>query len=101
MYRPSIPCTGNAATQLGGGMGRLGCMCGGKCGLGLFDSGLDFTGWGIPEIVIVALGGYMLLSTVFTTSRAVKKVKAIPGERRKRKAAHYRKLASELSKKKT
>jgi hypothetical protein len=38
-----------------------------------------------------------VISTVFTTGRAVGRIRGIPGERRKRKAAHYRKLASDLS----
>jgi hypothetical protein len=97
MYRTSIPCDGNTQIQLGGGLGCI--QCGGKCGgLGLFESGMDFSQWGWPEFLIVALGGYMVASTLFATSRAVKTVRGLPGERRKRKAAHYRKLASELSK---
>jgi hypothetical protein len=52
--------------------GLAGCPCSG--GLGLFDSGLDFSGWGVPEFAIVALGGYVLLSTVFTTQRATRRV---------------------------
>jgi hypothetical protein len=85
------------------GMGCAGLGCAGRglgCGckgLGLFDSGIDYTTWGGAEWAIVVIGGYMLLSTFFTTSRAVSRVRAIPGERRKAKAAHYRKLASELS----
>jgi hypothetical protein len=72
-------------------------MCG-KCGgLGLFDSGMDFSQWGMPEFVIVALGGYVLLSTMFTTKRAARRVssavsgayrgarKSNPGRRRRRR----------------
>lgn len=88
------------------GMGCAGC--GGRCapgltcgrtltGLGLFESGFDISGWGWPEILIAGLGGYMVLSTVFTTKRALGRVRAMPGERRKRKAAAYRKRAAELS----
>jgi hypothetical protein len=82
--------------------GLAGCGCGGSCdkkGLGLFESGMDFSGWGLPEWSIVALGGYMILSTVFTTGRAVRKVRAIPGERRKRRAKQLRAEAAELSRK--
>lgn len=73
--------------------GGLGCKCGG--GLGLFDSGMDPSGWGLPEFGIVALGGYMLMSTLFTTKRAARRVKSAvsgayrgarksnPGRRRK------------------
>jgi hypothetical protein len=80
----------------------MGCAdCGGKCkGLGLFDSGADFTQWGAGEWAIAIVGGYMLVSTVFTTGRAVKSVRAIPGERRKRRAARLRAQANELTKKK-
>jgi hypothetical protein len=79
----------------------LGCACdwGGK-GLGLFDTGMDFSGWGPVEWGVVALGGYMVLSTVFTTGRAVSKVRALPGERRKKKAAALRARATELTRKK-
>lgn len=48
-----------------------GCGCGGRChrGLGLFDSGMDFTGWALGEWVVVALGAWVLFSTVTTTRR--------------------------------
>jgi hypothetical protein len=52
--------------------GLAGCPCSG--GLGLFDS-LDFSTWGWPEWAILALGGYMVLSTVFTTQRATTRVR--------------------------
>jgi hypothetical protein len=79
----------------------MGCACGGRCGgLGLFESGVDVSGWGWPEWAVVIFGGYALISVLFTTKRAVATVQRLPGERRKRKAAHYRKLASELTRKK-
>ena len=64
----------------GGGMGcackgMAGCACGG--GMGLFDSGLDPSGWGAPEFGIVALGAYMLFSTLATTRRAAWRVKSV------------------------
>jgi hypothetical protein len=68
--------------------------------LGLFDTGFDVSGWGWPEILIVVFGGYMVLSTVFQTGRAVRKVRAIPGERRKAKAARLRAEAAALTKRK-
>jgi hypothetical protein len=84
------------------GFSGLGCAdCGGGCkkGLGLFDGGMDVSTWGWPEAVAIGLGAYVLGSTVFTTGRAVSRVRAIPGERRKRRAAAYRAKAAELTKK--
>jgi hypothetical protein len=81
-------------------MGRykgMGCACRRECGLGLFDGGLNPSTWGWPELAIVFLGGYMVFSTVFTTGRAARRIAAIPGQRRKRKAAAYRLKAAELS----
>ena len=89
-YNPTIPC-------------GLGCPdCGGTCnkGLGLFDSGLDFNGWGFGEWAVLIIGGYALVSMLFTTSRGVSAVRRLPGERRKARAAAYRKKAAELTKKK-
>ncbi len=87
------------------GMTGMGCpggcagSCGGTCGgLGLFESGLDFSQWGAVEWAFVALGGYVLMSTVFTTGRAARAVARYPKERRKRKAAALRKRAKELGK---
>ena len=84
-------------------MGKRGLGCGcttpcANCGLGLFDS-MDFTTWGWPEYVIIGIAGYMFVSTIFTTKRAVGRVRALPGERRKRKAASLRKQADELTRK--
>jgi len=58
------------------GLGCAGCggNCG-RCGLGLFDSGVDLSGWGIAEWAVVGIGGYALLSTVFTTQRATRRVR--------------------------
>jgi hypothetical protein len=66
--------------------------------MGLFDSGMDFSQWSWQEWAIVVVGGYMVMSTVFTTSQGVSKVRRIPGERRKKRAAALRKEAAELSK---
>jgi len=77
----------------------MGCGCRGGCGLGLFDGGFDPATWGLPEWGVIAVGAYVLASTVFATGRAVRTVRAIPGERRKRKAAAYRAKALELTKK--
>jgi hypothetical protein len=92
--------------QLSSGFGLRGMGCGGrgmgcacKGGLGLFDS-MDFSTWGASEWAIVLVGGYMVISTIFTTKRAASRVRAIPGERRQKRAAALRREASELSKRK-
>jgi hypothetical protein len=54
----------------------VGCGCSGSCGgachggLGLFDSGLDISQWGIGEWVAVALGVYLVGSVIGDTRRA-------------------------------
>jgi hypothetical protein len=97
-------CMAMSGTCAEGAMRGLGCggcggKCGRECGLGLFDGGLDPSTWGLPEWGVVLLGGYMVISTVFTTKRAAGRIAAIPGEHRKRRAASYRAKAAELSKK--
>lgn len=80
--------------------GGLGCACGGQCkGMGIFDSGMDLTQWGLIEWATVGTGLLMLISTVNTIGQGVRSARAIPGERRKRKAASLRKRADELTKK--
>jgi len=96
MVQFTKPVFGMGGCRCGDGNIRCGC----QAGLGLFDSGTDFTGWGWQEWFVIGIGGYVLFSTIFTTGRAVRKVKALPGERRKRRAARLRKEASELTKKK-
>jgi hypothetical protein len=58
----------------------LGCACGGKCskgcGLGFFDNGFDPSTFGVAEWGAVAVAGYMLFSTVFTTRTAAREVRA-------------------------
>jgi hypothetical protein len=89
--------------------GLSGCGCGcngaaGRCGgddhkhgLGLFESGFDYTNWGIAEWVAVAGGGYLLLSLVgdvFTAKRGVERYTA---KRRRRSAVrqeYQKKLAA-------
>jgi len=90
-----------------GQAGIRGLGCGGNCGcsdcskgMGLFDSGMDYTGWGFGEWAAIGLGVYILISLTFTTSRAGKAIARVPGERRKKKAAALRKRASELERKK-
>src|ERR1035437_9812020 len=54
--------------------GLAGCPCGGKTGgLGLFTS-MDPSTWGWPEVAVASVAGYMLLSTLMTTKRAVRTV---------------------------
>jgi len=60
---------------MGCACGSLKCGCGENLGLGLFDSGMDFTGWGWQEWLVVGLGGYVLVSTIFTTKRAARQVR--------------------------
>jgi hypothetical protein len=62
----------------------MGCAC--RNGLGLFDSGLDFSGWGGVEWALVAIGGYVALSTVFTTQRASTRVRKSLNRYARRKA---------------
>lgn len=71
-------------------------MCG--SGFGLFETGIDFSGWSWPEYLIAGVGVYAVLSMVFTTKRAAGRIAAIPGERRRRRAAAYRLKAAELTK---
>lgn len=84
------------------GLGCAGCAgkCKSGCGLGLFDGGFDPSTFGGIEWAVVVGAGWMLASTVFATKRAAGRIAAIPGNRRKRKAARYRELASELTRKK-
>lgn len=68
------------------GIRGLGCVCGcGHCndGFGYFDSGMDYTQWGVPEWATVALGAYALISVLFTTSRVTRAT--VEGVRRTRK----------------
>ncbi len=77
-------CMAVSGTCAEGMMRGLGCGCKGKCGkgcgLGFFDGGMDVSTWGPLEWGAVALGGYMVLSTVFTTGRAVRRVRALPDD---------------------
>lgn len=71
--------------------GMSGCGCGGSCGgcggghvhgMGLFDSGLDFTGWGVPELAVVALGVYLVGSVLGDAGRARTGIKRAVRRRR-------------------
>jgi hypothetical protein len=63
----------------------LGCLdCGGTCqGLGIFDSGPDYSQWGWKEYAAIAGGVYLLSSVLFTTTRGVRYA-AGSGERRRK-----------------
>jgi hypothetical protein len=69
----------------------MGCACGGKCGmdqgLGLFESGFDFSQWGATEWAVVAVSGYVILSTVFTTQRGAARVRKSFKKYARRRAA--------------
>ena len=69
-------------------VGMAGCGCDKYSGLGLFDSGMDFTAWGWQEWFAVGIGGYVLTSMLFTTRRAGRQIsegvgKRVRGARRK------------------
>ena len=93
------PRTNKGFGCLGMGCPGMGCGCGSMAGLGLFES-MDPSTWGGAEWGIAALGAYAVLSMLFTTKRAVTRARAIPGERRKKRAAALRKKASELTRRK-
>jgi hypothetical protein len=50
--------------------------------MGLFDSGLDFTGWGVPELAVVALGVYLVGSVLGDAGRARTGIKRAVRRRR-------------------
>lgn len=60
---------------IGGKKSGCGCGCGGGCaknpsvGMGLFDSGADISGWGMPEWSIVGLASLGALSVLVQTSK--------------------------------
>jgi hypothetical protein len=98
MYRLSIPCAGNSTTQLAGGLGCV--QCGGTCGqgqgLGLFDSGLDLTGWGWPEYAVAAVSVWGILGIFGSSRRAYSGVsKAV--RKRKSRSSKRERLQRELS----
>ena len=80
-YRTALqigpPVSMGTTTGMGCGCAGLGCSCSQSGGLGLFDSGMDFSAWGIPEWSIVAVGAYALLSLVGDTKRGARRVKAV------------------------
>lgn len=84
----------------------MGCSCGcgggpgcsenegmGALGLGLFDSGLDISGWGIGEWSTVAVAGFLAVKLFTGTKRATKGYKRYK-RRRAKKAQLQGALAS-------
>jgi hypothetical protein len=76
-YRTALqigpPVSMGTATGMGCGCAGLGCAC--SSGLGLFDSGMDYTAWGAPEWTIVVIGVYTLFSIFGDTKRGVGRIK--------------------------
>jgi hypothetical protein len=72
MYRQAKP----AIPQLGMGACCQSCAHGGTCsgGMGLFESGMDFTTWGVGEWAIVGVGLYAGLSLLGDTKRGAARV---------------------------
>jgi hypothetical protein len=87
MYLQSIPCASQNPVKVASGLGCAGLCCGGGCGLGLFDSGLDYTQWGIPEYATILGGAYLLFSVFFTTKRGTQAVRKTIRKHRRRRAA--------------
>jgi len=50
----------------------MGCAC--NRGMGLFESGIDFTSWTWKEWFAVGIGGYVITSMLFTGRRAARQV---------------------------
>lgn len=80
---PALPNPGLSGYS---GLG-CGCGCGGGCaqrGLGLFDSGFDWTQWGWSEWLTVGIGAYVLWSVFFTTRTGYRQGKERVRHARKR-----------------
>ena len=103
-YWPGFP---QVATRrrdaFAGPFATLGGCTGGGCssdtgilgGLGYFDSGLDLAGWGVAEWGTVAGALYLLVTSLMTTGRGVRKVRRAVrarGARQARRAALMRQL---------
>lgn len=80
-------------TSLSGyrGMGACcsSCAQGGPCmgkGMGIFDSGMDVTGWGMPEWSIVGLTAWGVLSLFGSLGRGVKRTRTAVRKYRRRSA---------------
>jgi hypothetical protein len=110
-YVPSIPCatakSGLPPALLLPGLTGLGCpSCNGTCGqhkgllgLGIFDTGLDWTGWGIAEYVTIGLGLWALSSMFGSAKRTGRAVASLAptkkGKSRRRRRARALKEAQE------
>ena len=70
--------------------------CGGMSGLGIFDSGMDLSGWGVTEWLIVAVGLYGAISLFSDTRRTVGSVRKSRRSSQAR-ARRKKKLQEELS----
>ncbi len=77
----------------------MGGCCKSCDGLGLFDSGMDFTGWSYAEWALVAFGGYVFLSMVNDTRRiasgAAQGAKTLKRKMRPRRKRAVRPMAGE------
>ena len=76
---------------LGWGLPQFGERCGaglsGVSGLGLFDSGMDWTQWGFAEWVTVAFGAYVAISLFSDIGRGVRGTRKAVQRVRRRSAA--------------
>lgn len=95
---------GEASNYQHWGMGGLGCPQPDLSGLtmdgtGLFGTGLfssDLTSWGMPELLLGALGVYMLYSTKRQTKVFHTELQGVAHKRRKSKAVRLREKAKRL-----
>jgi hypothetical protein len=100
---PALPSPGLSGIRRGLGCG---CGCGGVCssprGLGLFDS-TDYTTWGWMEWSVVAVGAFMIISTLRSlgrggrrVARTYRKIRRAPQRRAKERAGRLRREAREI-----
>lgn len=71
----------------------LGCACGGKCGMGLFDS-MDPSAWTWQEWAAIGIGGYLVTSLLFTGRRAARQLSEGVSARVKK---HRRRLGARIA----
>lgn len=70
---------GSSGMGCGGGDS---CSCGCSKGMGLFDSGTDISGWGLPEWGVIGLGAAAALSLLGNVSSGAKRVRRAFRKRR-------------------